>query len=159
MLERALIGVFVFFLVVILVMVSLPAIASTSAAVRTDAAQDTGVNCTTGSGETSCTITLAAEHAWPDTTAMTVTETSPGSADRTSQSTVQSDRTMVLISGLTASTSYTFTVDYAVQASDVSDALNSLLVPLPLLIVLVALVAVVAGVIVGFWIFATKMRS
>jgi hypothetical protein len=158
MLLKAVVGALLLSFAVLIVTATLPKVASTIASVRTDAAQDAGLNCSTGSGETSCEITLTDESAYPDTSAMTVTETSPGSADRTSSTTVQADRTTLTIAGLTASTSYTFTVDYDAVAADIDGPLNSLLVFVPFLWGIGALVLVVVAVVVGFAMYVSKKR-
>lgn len=155
MLVRAIGASLILVVMVWLITASLPAIASTVSGVRTDPASETGLMCTTGVGETSCTLTLAAEHGWADTSDMTVTETSPGSADRTAQTTVQSDRTMILVSGLSPSTSYTFTVQYVVVAAGISAELAGLLQFTPFIVGFGGLVVVVAAVIVGFAVYVS----
>ncbi len=123
---------------------ALPDIVNRSETVRTNTTQETGKGCSTGVGQSSCDVTLIASHAYADTTAMVVTETSPGSADRTSNSSISaSDRVTVTVSGLSASTAYVFTIDYAIVDPSVSGPLGQLLASLPLLLV-VGLVAVVA---------------
>ena len=94
---------------------------------RTDAASDTP-SCETAL-TTSCSFALAQAHMHFDTSNMTVTETSPGSEDRTSASTLdRDDRVTVTVTGLTASTTYNFAVAYVVRGTNVSadmaDALN-----------------------------------
>ena len=102
------------------------------------------MGCSTGVGQSSCDVTLASTHAYADTTAMTVTETSPGATDRTATSSLNaSDRTTLSVGGLSPSTAYGFTVDYAVVDSNVSGSLNQLLTSLPLLLV-IGLLAIVA---------------
>lgn len=156
MLVKAVAAALILSFVVLIITTTLPAISENIADVRTTAAQDTGRSCSTGSGETSCSITITAEHAYPDTTAMTVTETSPGSADWTGTTTVQVDRTTLAITGLTASTSYTFTVDYVVVSSNIGGPLNSLLVFLPFVWAIGGIVLTVAAVVVGFAMYANR---
>ncbi len=123
---------------------ALPDIVTRSETVRTNTAQETGLGCSTGVGQSSCDVTLASTHAYADTTAMTVTETSPGATDRTATSSLNaSDRTTLSVGGLSPSTAYGFTVDYAVVDSNVSGSLNQLLTSLPLLLV-IGLLAIVA---------------
>lgn len=110
---------FVFFLLMILIPV-LPDLIDRTEDARTDSEQETGLACSTGVGETSCSVTLAEEHAFEDTTAMTVTETSPSSVDRTTNASLASDGVTVTVGGLSASTSYEFTVDYLVLAPGLS---------------------------------------
>ncbi len=132
----------------------LPDIVDRSETVRTNTSQETGLNCSTGVGEMSCDVTLTAMHAYPNTTAMTVTETSPGSADRTALSSLNaSDRTTLSVGGLSASTAYTFTVDFAVVDSNVSGSLNQLLASLPLLLVVGLLAIVTFAVAKTFSVF------
>ena len=158
MFVRAIIGALVFIFVVTLVIAVLPTIASEVTDVRTDPSSQVGLGCSTGVGETSCTLTLAADHAFPDTSAMTVTETAPGSVDRTSTTTVQTDRSMITIAGLTASTAYTFDVDYVVVAANVSTELNAMLTFLPFIIGVGAFILVVAAVIIGFGLYIVSRR-
>lgn len=147
---RAILAALVMVFVIVIVTVTLPAITAANEDVRTDSAQETGLSCSTGVGETTCTLTLAAAHAYPDTSGMVVTETSPGSTDRTSAATVQADRTMVALTGLTASTSYMFTVDYAVVATNVSSGLNAFLSFVPFLWGFGGLVMAAVAVVVGY---------
>jgi len=70
-----------------------------------------GLTCSTGVGETTCTITLLVAHETATCTNLTVTETSPGSGAKTCGG-VAADKTTVTVTGLTASTSYTFSVAY-----------------------------------------------
>jgi len=158
MLIRSIIGSLVLIFVVTLVLSQLPNIASEITDVRTDPASQVGLGCATAAGETSCTLTLAADHAFPDTSAMTVTETAPGSADRTSSTTVQTDRSMITIAGLSESTSYTFNVDYAVVAPDVDAGLNAFLTFMPFIVGVGAVVLVVAAVVIGFGLYLARRR-
>ncbi len=113
---------------------ALPDIVSRSETVRTNAAQQTGLACNSGSG-TSCSVTLTSEHAHRDTTGVVITETSPGSVDRSSGGSLGTDRKTLTVSGLTTSTAYVFTVDYLTVDANVSGTLNQFLVSLPLLLV------------------------
>ena len=79
---------------------------------------------------------------------MTVTETSPSSADRTTDTTVGADRVTLSLTGLAATTTYTFTVDYEKVDAQASTAtgLPDFLILAPIFFVLMMLVI---GVIVG----------
>ena len=124
----------------------LPDLVSGAETARTeDAAESLG--CTTGVATPACDITLADEHAYADTTAMTVTETTPGAGDRTSGTTVGTDRVTLTVAGLSAtSTPFTFDVDYKVVDAGVSTMLNGVLSRFGILLVLGLL-----GIMV-FWI-------
>ena len=92
---------------------------------RTDAQTDTGLACTTGAAETSCTATLSNQSAYePTAPNWTVTETSPGSSDKTSSSTLDSNLTSVTISGLSNRTSYVFSIEYFKVNAEVNSATN-----------------------------------
>lgn len=158
MLVKAVLGALVLSFATVIITVTLPAIAENISDVRTEASQETGLGCSTGVGETSCSVTLAAEHAYPDTTDMTVTETSPGSADWTSATTVGTDRATLTVTGLTASTSYTFTVDYRAVAANIGDPLNSVLTFVPFLWGLGGVLLVAVAVVVGLGMYISKRR-
>ena len=125
----------------------LPNVADLVNTARTDPTTQTGLTCTTD-GAGACTITLADAHMHSDTSGMTVTETSPSSADRTTDTTVGADRVTLSLTGLASTTTYTFTVDYekvdaqASTATGLPDFLNLA----PIIFVLMMLVV---GVIVG----------
>ena len=112
---------------------------------RTDQQVDTGLACSTGSA-TSCTITLSVAPNWE------VLETSPGSVDRTSTSVLSNNLQDVTVSGLTASTSYVFTVDYYKVNASVANAtsLDSILKRFNLLIVIGLLIILVVGAGLSF---------
>ena len=129
---------------------AIPVLVENSEDSRTEAVIDTGLNCSTGVGETTCTFSLTDAHAYASTSEMTVTETSPSSVDRTAQTTVSADRADVTVSGLTASTAYVFTVAHDRVNQDISQALAGLLQALPVIIVVGALFVVLAGVAVAF---------
>lgn len=85
-----------------------------------------GLGCT-ASG-TSCTITLTSDHEHFDTTHITVTETAPGAADRTSTSTLDArGRNDIVVEGLTDTVIYAFTVGYEIQGSNISNELEDFL--------------------------------
>lgn len=124
----------------------LPDIVSGAESARTDDAAES-LGCTTGVSTPSCNVTLSDEHAYADTTAMTVTETSPAAGDRTSGTTVAADRVTLGITGLSAtSTAFTFDVDYKVVDAGVSTMLNGVLSRFGIIIVLGLLAVMV------FWI-------
>lgn len=91
-------------------------------ATRTDSATDSGLNCTTNPGETTCAVTLVSgEHQWSDTAFMTVTRTFPSSEDDTAASTLGTDRETVTIAGLTPSTTYSWDIDYLILNPDIAE--------------------------------------
>ena len=99
----------------LLIVEALPEITPKAEDTRTNQVDENGLACATGAGETSCSVTLAQEHAFASTAYMTVTEASPGSADRTASTVVDADdRVTLAISGLSPSTSYTFDVNHGV---------------------------------------------
>lgn len=119
---------------------------------RTDQQVDTGLACSTGSA-TSCTITLSQKSAYePVAPNWEVLETSPGSVDRTSTSVLSNNLQDVTVSGLTASTSYVFTVDYFKVNASVANAtsLDSILKRFNLLIVIGLLIILVVGAGLSF---------
>ena len=125
----------------------LPDIVSGAETARTENAAE-ALGCTTGAVTPACDITLMlGEHAYADTTAMTVTETTPGAGDRTPGTTVGANRVTLTVAGLSAtSTPFTFDVDYKIVDANVSTMLNGVLSRFGILIVLGLL-----GVMV-FWI-------
>ncbi len=136
----------------IVLAIILPGIVSLSEGIRTVDAEASGLTCTTPVGITTCSTTLPTEHEYTTTTRMTVTETNPGSADHTANTTVASDRVTLTITGLAANTVFTMTVDYAEQATGVSSTLNGLLRVMPVLLLLGGFGVVVAA-------FAILMRT
>ena len=125
----------------------LPNVADLVNTARTDPTTQSWLTCSTD-GAGACTITLADAHMHSDTSGMTVTETSPSSADRTTDTPVGADRVTLSLTGLASTTTYTFTVDYekvdaqASTATGLPDFLNLA----PIIFVLMMLVV---GVIVG----------
>lgn len=145
MLMKALLAIFGLFASVVIALVFLPTIVNKNEALRTDPRTSTGLQCATGSG-TSCSITLPSAHEYADTSFMTVTETNPGSSDRTATSTVSANRLSVTVSGLSSSTTYTFNVAYSEKAANISEGLNDGLKLSPLIIVAgIVVIAVLAG--------------
>ena len=117
---------------------------------RTVEASEVGLTCTTLAGETSCAVTLVSPHAFAFTAdGMTVLETTPGSVDRTSTSTLASDRTALTVAGLTASTDYTFTVTHDTDNTNQNVILNTVLERMGLWIGL----AIVAMLAVGLSVY------
>lgn len=105
------------------------------------------LNCSTGVGQTSCDVTLSSASAFSGMEYVTVTETSPGSVDRTSGSTLASDGVTLTVGGLVASTAYTFDVGYRHVRDGVPGPLNAAMqAPLQVLIGF-------AGVLVAIAIF------
>ena len=89
------------------------------------------LSCSTGVGETDCAITLPSQHEYTTMSFVTVTETSPGSGDKTSETTIASSRDQLTVTGLLASTSYNFDVDYKEQNDAVDNGGNELLRQMP----------------------------
>ncbi len=148
MIGRTITAVVALGILVIALLVMLPEISQLLEAARTDASTETGLTCNTGAS-TSCSITLAAAHQYATTAAMTVTETSPGSVDRTGATSIAANSVTLTVAGLTTSTAYTFTVDYAIQAANVGDGTADLLrVFMPVLAILLV-AALLLGTIVG----------
>jgi hypothetical protein len=126
---------------------ALPSIVSESEETRTQPAQDVGLMCATGALETSCAVTLTTPHQYATTAFMTVQETSPGSVDRTSTSSLAANRETVTVASLASGQAYVFTVDYMEKATNVSENLNDILRLMPLILIVgfVVLVLVVAA--------------
>lgn len=158
LLARGVIGVMLLGFMALIVIAVLPLITERNTEVRTDSAQDAGLMCTTGAGETSCDITLSDESAFADMSGITVTETSPGSGDRTDDSTLGDDRLTISVSGLSPSTSYAFTVDYLVVNSQVADAtgLDGFLAALPLIFAAGTILLTVGAAI---WVLRSSMGA
>lgn len=83
---------------------------STRQDARTKAVAETGINCTTGPGETVCDVPLSALNAFDSMYRVRVTETDPVPTDRTAASSMGSDQDAISVSGLAPSTSYTFDI-------------------------------------------------
>jgi len=149
LLARGAIGMLLLWFMAVIVIAVLPLVMSRNTDVRTDAAQDVGLMCSTGVGETSCDITLTAASAFADNTGLAVNETVPAAVNRTSTSTLGDDRLTITVAGLIASTAYTFTVDYLDVNAQVaaSTGLDGFLAALPLIFAVGALFLVVVAVI------------
>ena len=109
------------------------------------------LSCTTGAAATSCNVLLK-----DSTTTMegiTVLEQSPGTVDRTAQTTLSNDQSYLVIAGLTGGQTYNFSVTWPKINDGVGTGLNQLLRSLPLLVVIgMAVVLVLAG---GRWLSAS----
>lgn len=119
---------------------------------RTDTQQDTGLGCT-GTAANECLITLSNKSAYePIAPNWTVTETSPGSVDRTAQSVLDSNLQNVTISGVVNGTPYVFTVDYYKVDTTVASAthLDSILKRFNLILVVGTMAVLVVGVGISF---------
>ena len=119
---------------------------------RTDTQQDTGLGCT-GTAANECLITLSNKSAYePIAPNWTVTETSPGSVDRTAQSVLDSNLQNVTISGVVNGTPYVFTVDYYKVDTSVASAthLDSILKRFNLILVVGTMAVLVVGVGISF---------
>ena len=136
-------------LVMIVLAVILPDVMDAAETARTELATQTGMSCTPGAGETSCDVTLDTEHAYAITDGMTVTETAPGSTDRTDDTTVGADRLTLTIAGLTALQPYTFTVEHRVVDPTVSPQAAGLVERFGFLLI------VGVTVLFGIWVIRT----
>ena len=117
---------------------------------RTVEAIEAGLMCSTDVGETSCVITLVSPHAFAFTAdGMVVLETAPGSTDRTSTSSLASNRTTLTVAGLSASTAYTFTVTHDTDDTNNNVIMNTVLERMGLWIGL----AIVAMLVVGLSVY------
>lgn len=108
-------------------------------AARTRSVTDSNIStCSTGVGVTSCDLTLSETSQYSDISVNggTVLETSPSSVDRTTTSTLNQERTIVTVTGLTASTAYLFDVSYFGLAAGVDQTTSSLMQYIPMVIVL-----------------------
>ncbi len=103
---------------------------------RSDVATESE-SCTTGVGQTSCDVTLDSQHLFEDSTGLAVTETSPGSGSLTSTLT-PSDQVTLTIEGLSASTSYAFSINYLTEKEVLTEygLFNDLLQMIPNIVVL-----------------------
>ena len=128
-------------------------ISATVNELRTDPLQDVGLACTTSLAETSCDITLTNKNAYePVAPNWTVMETLPTSLDRTNSSVLSNNLQTVTVSGLSNSTSYTFTVDYFKVNADIASAtsLNSILKRFNFLLVIGLMIILVVGTSLSF---------
>jgi hypothetical protein len=143
-------GILILAIGLIAMLVMFPDIISLNETARTQAAQDVGLGCTSDTlGK--CTLTISSAHEYSTNTFMTVTETAPGSVDRTAGTTVQVNRTSLDLTGLsTTPTVYTFTVDYTERNALVSEGANEFLSRLPLILVL-GLLGVGVGGSIAAW--------
>lgn len=148
-LHRAVFGAFVFLIFVSFAIVAYPVMVSTAEESRVAARSATGLTCTTAAGATTCDVTTPSAHQHFDTTNMTVTETAPASGSRTATLNAN-DRVTVTVTGLTASTAYTFTVAYEERASNVSGLVSDVLLFLPNLFIIAAIGMVVVAGILGY---------
>jgi hypothetical protein len=92
---------------------------------RSAATTEAGLGCSTGVGETACSVTLAAASAFDGMGFVTVTETSPGSADRTGDSALAGNGVTLTVGDLVPSTAYTFGVSYRTVRDGVPAPLNA----------------------------------
>tara|TARA_B100000427_G_scaffold40458_1_gene29179 strand:+ start:449 stop:913 length:465 start_codon:yes stop_codon:yes gene_type:complete len=147
MIGKGLSGIVMLGLGFILLASTLPDMVTRSETVRTNPKQDVNRSCPTLGTET-CNFTLTEEHAYPDTTGLVLTETSPSSGVVDSATyTIGSDSKTVSLTGLNPSISnYIFTADYKTVDSNISGSLNQLLRAFPLLLVVGLLGVVVFGV-------------
>lgn len=127
------------FFLVVLSLGALNPLADRVTDARSDAASD-ALSCSTGVGETSCALTLASPHLFDTMTGVTVTETAPGSGDRTDDASIGGNQSEVVVEELTASTSYDFTVAYLTPKAEMNanPGLDSILERSPQLALLMA---------------------
>lgn len=128
-----------------------PTVVNLNEDVRTDPKTAAGLTCATAVGASTCAVTLPSVHEYADTSFTTITETAPGTGTRTGS--ISDNGVTVTVSGLNASTSYTFSIVYQERGADVSDGMNDILLQTPVLLGLALLVATmlgVAGVIMSF---------
>jgi len=107
-------------------------------AARTRSVTDSNVStCTTGVGVTQCEIDLTETSQYSDISVNggSVLETSPSSVDRTDQTTLNNDRTKITITGLTASTSYIFDINFFGLASGVDQTTSNVMQYIPMVII------------------------
>lgn len=108
------------------------------------------LSCTVAVGGNSCSVTLSDPHVHGTLAHATITETAPGSVNRTSSSSLAVSNHQTVTVGnattpLTASTTYTFAIAYEKRATGVSvlfDDLAKLIVP-------IIVVAVIVGTTIG----------
>lgn len=127
-----------------------PDIIATTDDMRSVATTEAGKTCTTD-GAGACTISLGGETYKFDTEGMTVTETSPGSADRTSQTTVSADRTEITIASLSPTTGYTFTIVYQAIDTDLTIGFATALGLVPIVFIVVMVASIVLGLLYILW--------
>jgi len=143
-------GILVLGIGLIALLVMLPEIISLNETARTQPAQDVGIGCTSDTSG-ACTTTISSAHEYSTPAFMTVTETSPGSVDRTASTTVGATRVTLAITGLnTTPTAYTFTVDYMERHALLSEGANEFLQRLPLILV-IGLMATGVGGAIAAW--------
>tara|TARA_R100000808_G_scaffold24926_1_gene59433 strand:+ start:7600 stop:8064 length:465 start_codon:yes stop_codon:yes gene_type:complete len=87
---------------------------------------------------TSCEVTLSeqSQYAVISTNGGGVQETSPTSTDRTSSTTVSTDRTKITVTGLTAGTSYLFTITYYGLNTGVDQFTSNVMQYIPIMLIL-----------------------
>lgn len=149
MVKAILAGAIMVFLFVYAFVAFMPALISSSDDLRSIAASESH-SCTTSAGGV-CSIDLDGETYKYNTEGMTVTETSPGAADRTAATTVSDDRTSISITGLTALTAYTFTVAYREVDPDLNSAYTSILNVSPPLVAVVVIGSILLGIGFVIW--------
>tara|TARA_Y100000590_G_scaffold2797_2_gene3701 strand:+ start:1410 stop:1880 length:471 start_codon:yes stop_codon:yes gene_type:complete len=146
MIGKTIITVMTFGLGAIFLIIMTPTIFSHTEELRTNPVTDTGSTCTTGGSDTTCIINLSKVHAFDDNSNITVTETSPSSADWSTNTTLQSGGNSILISGLTSSTSYVFNISFFEVDSLVDSRLNQMLRFVPLGVVLIIIIGLILGI-------------
>jgi hypothetical protein len=117
---------------------------------RTDGITETGLACTVGALETSCSVALSNKSAYESSAPnFKVTETSPSSVNRTSSSLLDpSTLENVTISSLSSGQAYVFTIEYFKVNAEVSAAthLDSILKRWNLFIVVGLMGVMVVGI-------------
>ena len=123
-----------------------------------EGAQTDPLGCTTGASDTTCGVTLTAQHIHFDTSGITITETSPGSGTRTGTLNTQ-DRVTLTVTGLTAATTYTFDIAYQPRATNVSSGLADFIKVTPILMVLTVFVAMPVLIVLAFYVLKRRMTG
>lgn len=153
----AVVGILTLGIGLMALLVMFPEIISLNESARTQTAQNVGIGCTSDTSG-ACTITLSSAHEYSTSAFMTVAETSPGSVDRTSGTTVAANRITLSITGLSTSpTAYTFTVDYTERNALLSVGANEFLSRLPLILV-IGLIASGLGGSIAAWSMVKSAR-
>ena len=137
--------------VVILSLISLvvfPIVSSISHDSRTRDVSES-LSCTTAASATSCSVTLAGQHAHGSASHITVTEISPGSGARTNLTLDTPTRLVLTIGSLSEGTTYTFTVSYERRRINMSTDLDTAMSFTPILVTVFILVAGFVGL--GFF--------
>ena len=130
-----LVAIFSMFAAVVVLTQAFPDLWSEVEEARTADVTESSKSCSTGAGVTECSFSLLQENAYNNTHGLTITETSPGSADRSASASIAMERKQVTVAGLTPSTSYVFDVEFKGVNPALSDDANNLLERFALVVV------------------------